>query len=462
MHKTGILTTLTAGLLAGCSMAPKHVRPATPAPSVYSAEIASDSSTGVYAPKLGWRDFIQDERLEALIATSLEKNRDLRIAVAQIEEARGVYRVQRADRLPSVAVTGEGTRSQVDGDGSVEVDRAVVGVAVPAFELDLWGRVRSLSEAARSQYLATVAAQRAVQLSLIREVASTYLGSVEAAERIRLAEATVQSRREGLRIAQVRLEAGITSALDYRQAESLLTQAEAQLASLRLTRARLENALAVLVGGPVDSLMPEPLPLEQQASTIALAPGLTSDLLTARPDIIAAEERLRAARANIGAARAAFFPRISLTGLFGYASSELEDLFSGSTETWSFGPTITMPLFNYGKNRANLSVARAREDIAVATYERTIQNAFREVSDGLAGRQYLAEQVAAQERATEAQRAIAELARERYNEGVVGYLEVLDAERNLFAAEQALLQLRRAQAENLISLYVTLGGGLIE
>jgi multidrug efflux system outer membrane protein len=307
-----------------------------------------------------------------------------------------------------------------------------------------------------------VEAQRAFRLSLIRQVASTYLFSLEASERLRLAEATVASRREGLRIARVRFDAGITSALDFRQAESLLTQAETELAGLRLAKTQSDNALMVLVGGPITTALPDALPLAQQSSPVTLGAGLPSELLVSRPDILAAEEQLRASRANIGAARAAFFPSISLTGSFGFASSELTNLVGANGRAWSFGPSINLPIFDFGRKRANLSVAETRKNIAVANYERTIQTAFQEVSDALAGRRFLAEQVAAQARGTQAQRQIAELARIRYNEGVVSFIEVLDAERNLFTAEQALLQLRRAEVDNLVALYVVLGGGMVE
>jgi multidrug efflux system outer membrane protein len=293
----------------------------------------------------------------------------------------------------------------------------------------------------------------------VRDVASAYFASREADERIALADATVRSRRDAVRIAKRRLDAGVTSALDYRQSESLLTQAETEAAGLRLARAQSDNLLAVLVGGPIAGPLPAPLPLARQTATPVLAAGLPSQLLVARPDVLAAEERLRAARANIGAARAAFFPTISLTGAAGFASTALGSLFSGDGLTWSFGPTISLPLFNGGRNKANLSVAVARENIAVATYEVTVQAAFREVSDALAGRRYYAQQVDAGSRGVTAARQIARLARLRYREGVASYLEVLDAERTLFAAEQQLIQLRRAQADNLVSLYVALGGG---
>jgi multidrug efflux system outer membrane protein len=307
-----------------------------------------------------------------------------------------------------------------------------------------------------------VQAQRAFRLSLVRDVAAAYLASREAAERNQLAESTVTSRQAGVRIAKVRLDAGITSALDFHQAESLLTQAEADLAGLRLTKAQRDNLLVVLVGGPIAGALPDALPLTQQTSAVVLAAGLPSELLVARPDILAAEEQLRAARANIGAARAAFFPSIALTGSVGFASTELGNLVGNDGLTWSVGPSLSLPIFDRGRRRGNLLATRARERIAVASYQRAIQTAFQEVADALAGRRYLADQVDAQARGTVAQRQIAELAQIRYREGTVGYIEVLDAQRNLFAAEQTLLTLRRAQADNLVALYVALGGGSVD
>lgn len=460
---------------AACSLAPRHVRPDLPTEATYPQPYAGDPNDGKQAVQVGWRDFFADPRLEALVQRALENNRDLEISVAQIEEARGLYRIQRADRLPTVGVSVDGSRNHAGPNalntggsrlpaGTVDTtyERYSAGLGISAFELDFWGRVRNLSNAARSEYLATVAAARAFQLTLIREVANAYLSSLEARERLQLAEATVQSRRDGLRIAKRRLDAGVTSALDYSQAETLLTQAETELAALRLTLAQSNNLLASLVGASIDSDLPDAMPLADQGRAEALAAGLPSELLTARPDIVAAEERLRAARANIGAARAAFFPSITLTGTYGYASSALGDLVGNDGLTWSYGPSISLPLFDFGRRSANLDVAKAREVQAVADYERTIQESFREVADALAGRRYLAEQVSAQERATYAQRRLADLARTRYREGVVSYLEVLDAERNLFAAEQALLQVRRAEVSNLVALYVALGGGLLD
>jgi outer membrane protein, multidrug efflux system len=455
-------------LLAGCNLAPPHIRPEPPVAPVY-AVTDSEVASGTRAFAIGWREFFPDPRLTALIATALERNRDLAVAVARVEEARGFHRVESAARLPTAVVGADATRTRtsaaasgIPGAGSVTVNRYAVDVGVSAFELDFWGRVRNLSEAARAEFLSTVQAQRAFRLSLIREVVSAYLFSLEAAEGIRLAEATLASRREAVRIAKVRMEAGLTSALDYYQAESLLSQAEAALAGQRLNLSRDNSLLQVLVGGPLAGPLPEGLPLTRQMSAVAIAAGLPSDLLLYRPDVIAAEERLRASEANIGAARAAFFPSISLTGVLGFASTSLGSLFGSDGLTWSVGPSANLPIFNRGRLQGNRDVAEARRDIAVASYERTVQGAFREVADALAGRRYLADQVAAQERGTRAQREIASLAQTRYREGVVGYIEVLDAERNLFAAEQSLLQLRRAEADNLVALYVALGGGVIE
>jgi multidrug efflux system outer membrane protein len=467
MRRIAFLVPFT--LLAGCHLAPPHVRPELPTPPRYVVPLDSDVTAGARAFDVGWRDFFRDPRLDSLIATALERNRDLAIAVARIDVARGFYGIQNADRFPTPVASAGATRThsgeaalQIPGAGARTVDRLSVGVGVSAFELDFWGRVRSLSDAARAEFLATVQAQRAFRLLLIRDVASTYLATIEAGEGIRLAEAAVRSRREAVRIAQVRLKAGLTSALDFHQAESLLTQAEAALAGLRLTQARLNNLLFVLVGGPVPQPLPEPLPLMQQTNPIVLAAGLPSELLLARPDVLGAEERLRAAEANIGAARAAFFPSISLTGALGFASSALNTLVGKDGLTWTVGSSIAAPIFNRGRLNGNMTIARAEQTIAIAEYERTIQVAFQEVSNALAGRQYLADQVAAQERGTVAQRQIAALARTRYLEGVVSYIEVLDAERNLFAAEQTLLQLRRLEVDNLVALYVALGGGAIE
>lgn len=465
MTRNIILTALTATALASCTtLAPPHERPPLPTATEYPAEFANDKVPGQRATEISWSNFFADQRLEALVKQALERNRDLAASIAQIEEARAQYRVQDADRLPTLGANGSITNNRslsITGEPDVSTSYSV-GVGVTSFELDFWGRVKNLSDAARSQYLSTEHAARAYRLSLIREVASTYFASREAEEGIKLAEATVKSRQEGLRIAKRRLDVGVTSALDYRQAETLLTQAETELAALKLSRAQSNNYMAILTGGPVPAPLPDAMTLAAQTQMPALAAGLPSELMVARPDILAAEEQLRAARANIGAARAAFYPTISLTGNLGFASTDLGDLFSDDGFGWSFGPSISLPIFDLGRREANLDVAKAREVIQVATYERTVQGAFREVADALAGRRYYAEEVASQTRGVEATRHSARLARLRYQEGITSYLEVLDAERNLFSAQQALIQLQRAQADNLVALYIALGGGQMD
>ncbi|MEN3977000.1 efflux transporter outer membrane subunit [Emcibacter sp. SYSU 3D8] len=466
---SGRLTTIAlVSLLAGCTMAPDYRQPPMATAPVYPAEGQPELGE-VTATALGWRQFFADPRLVKLVEVALDNNRDLRISVARIEEARGQYRVQRADLLPTIEGQASAVRTHggsVSSGGPVApvtADNYSAGGGITSFELDFWGRVRSLSNAARASYLATVQAGRAFRISLIADVAGTYLMLRETEERIALARATVDSRNRGLEIAKLRLDAGVTSALEYRQSETLLTQAQTELATLRRMRAQARNLLDVLVGGPVNGPLPAPLPLLDQGMGGHLGAGLPSDLLLNRPDILEAEQQLRASNANIGAARAAFFPKITLTGSGGYESTELKNGLAQDGMNWSLGPaSLTVPIFDFGRNQGNLDVAKARQNIAVATYEKTVQTAFREVADALAARRYFADQVAAQERALVAQRNSAELAQLRYRNGVSNYLEVLDAERNLFDAEQSLVETRRNQLDNLVTLYVALGGGLTE
>ncbi len=466
--RTLIALALSSTVLAGCaSMAPEHTRPPAATAPVFDPEYRPDGE--VVASQLSYRDWFTDPRLVQLIGTALENNRDLLAATARIEQARARYRIQDSRRLPSVVANASATRSRqpvgvnsavgAGAPATITANRFEVGVGVSAFELDFWGRIASQNEQARAQYLSTVAAQRAFYLSLIADTATTYFEIVETQEQIALAEATAQSRREGLRIAKLRLDAGVTSALPFRQAETLLTQAEQQLSSEKLSLAKLNNQLAVLVGGTTPDGLRDGLTLAAQGSEQRLAAGLPSDLLLVRPDIIAAEEQLRAARANIGAARAAFFPTISLTGNAGFSSNSLDGLFSSDGFGWSFGPSISLPIFDWGGREADLDLAKALEVEQVANYDKTVQTAFREVSDALAGRRYLAEQVETLERAVESQENIARLARLRYREGVADYLEVLDAERNLFSARQQLLATQRASLQNRATLFVALGGG---
>jgi len=468
-----IALTFASTMLASCaSMAPEHVRPVPATASTFDPEYRPDGA--VIASQLSYREWFLDPRLQDLVALALENNRDLMAATARIEQARARYRIQDSRRLPSIVADASAVRTRqpltanpaldtgdVEGaPDAITFNRFDVGVGISVFELDFWGRIANLSEAARAEYLATIAAQRAFYLSLIAETATTYFEIVETEEQIALAEATAESRREGLRLAKVRLDNGVTSALPYRQSETLLTQAEQQLASKQLALARLRNQLAVLVGGAIPSTLPEGLTLAAQGDDRQLQASLPSEVLLSRPDIVAAEEQLRAARANIGAARAAFFPSISLTGDAGFSSDSLDDLFSDGGFGWSFGPAITLPIFDWGAREADLDLAQALEVEQVANYDRTVQTAFREISDALAGRRWLAEQVKTLQRAVTAQERIAHIARLRYREGVADYLEVLDAERNLFSARQQLLATERAWLQNRATLFVALGGGL--
>jgi multidrug efflux system outer membrane protein len=295
---------------------------------------------------------------------------------------------------------------------------------------------------------------------LIADVAEAYLTERELDARIAVAERTVQSRLRALDIGRLRLEAGVTSALDYRQIETLLTQAQTQLVNLQLQRTQVRNTLEFLAGGPLPGPLPPPLEIGSQGIVENISAGLPSELLVNRPDILEAEEQLRAANADVGAARAAFFPRISLTGALGFASTALSGLFTGDAFTWSLGGDASLPIFDAGRTRGNLDVSVARRGIAVAGYERAIQNGFREVSDRLAGRRWLVERLTSQQREVAAQRQRAELATLRYRNGVANYLEVLDAERELFAAEQQVILTRREQLTNAVELYVALGGGI--
>jgi multidrug efflux system outer membrane protein len=465
---------LTLALLASCSQQPKYVQPALPTAPEFPAATFPQSG-GQRASEVPWRSFFGDPRLQALIEQALINNRDLRAAVLRIEEARGQYRIQRADRLPTVDTSagagvsrsnfGQAGQNNQPGQpvqtGGARTDtRFDVGASVASFELDFWGRVRSLTEAARANYLSTIHAQRAFQISLVADVAEAYLTERELDARIDLAQRSIASRTRALEIGRLRLQAGVTSGLDYRQIETLLAQAQAQVADLQLQRAQTRNILDFLVGGPVPGDLPAPLPMERQNLVENITAGLPSELLTNRPDILEAEELLRAANANIGAARAERFPRISLTGALGFASNALGSLFSGGAFNFDAGVGAGLPIFDGGRTRAGIVVADARYGIAVAGYERAIQQAFREVSDQLAARHWLADRLTAQARELEAQRVRTNLATLRYQNGVTSYLEVLDAQRELFAVEQQVLATRREQLTNAVGLYVALGGGI--
>lgn len=464
MHKLLCLGLTTA--LAGCSLAPAYRQPVAP----ISASFPATQPASQVSADIGWREYFADPRLQAYIAAALANNRDLAQSVARVAQARAQYRIQDAERLPQLNVQAGASRThptvvkpdQPDSPTTISFNQYSLGVQVPSFELDFWGRVRNLSEAQRHEYLATVEGERAFRLSLIGQVAATYLQIRAGEEQIVLAGRAVVSRQEGLDIARRRMDAGVTSTVDYDQARLLVTQVETELAELRRTTAQNENLLTVLIGGPVTEALPASRPLGEQGNLTAIEPGLPSSLLANRPDILQAEQQLRAANANIGAARAAFLPSISLTGLAGFISPALDDLTNSGSRQYQVSGAALLPIFDWGRRNAQLRLSRARADELVAAYQRAAQGAFREVADALVGRQLYAEQIAAQASAVEAQRRLAQTARKRYDNGISIYLEVLDAERSLFAAEQQLLALRSAELQNGVSLYVALGGGLRE
>ena len=449
---------LTLGL-GGCSLAPKYVQPALPVPSEYPDTVPSRTSIAA----LGWEDFFRDPELRRLIAIALEENRDVRIAAARVDEARGAWRIQGAALYP-----------QLDGGASWQRGRSLVNLpTAPAtlvdarqitaqlsagWEIDFWGRLRNLRDAARWQYLATEEGRRGVATQLITQVANGYLLEREYEEREALARSTIRTRAESLRILRRRYEVGAGSKLDMAQAQAALGQAQAALEALQRERAVNRNALMLLLGRPVD-IGGGVVRLADVAAQVEPPAGLPSDLLVNRPDIIAAEHQLRAANANIGAARAAFFPNIRLTGGGGLASESLDNLFSDPVTVWSFAPAISLPIFNAGRLRANLDVARARQVQSVAEYERTIQLAFRDVSDALVQRRLFAQQAETTRQVIEALSERSRLAQLRFDNGRSTYLEVLDAQRDLFETEQLVVQLRRAEITAAVSLYSALGGG---
>lgn len=456
-------TTLVA--LSGCmSLAPEHNRPEAPVPQTYSADFVDYPASGQPVPMLPWRTYFTDPLLQSLIETALDNNRDLRQAILRVEEAGAAFRILRGDRFPEVSVGGQGARSRMPGDLSGNIGQPMVGgeyraeVGLSSWELDLWGRVRNLETSALESWLATDAARRAVQVSLIAEVADGYLGLRELDERVGIARRTVATHEDSYRIFQLRYDVGATSKLDAIQVQTLLTQAQALLAQLEQQRAQQINALRLLVGGN-PQLLPQQAPFDKSNILAPITAGLPSDLLIQRPDIVAAEHRLRAANANIGAARAAFLPRIALTGSFGTASAELDGLFESGSRAWAFVPTLSLPIFDGGRRRANLELSEVRRDIAVAEYEQSIQIAFREVADALAARHWLSRQLEVTRVARDVQAERVRLAQLRYDHGSSAYLEVLDAQRDLLETEQQLVVMRREMLSSQISLYSALGGG---
>ncbi|KUZ67607.1 RND transporter [Burkholderia ubonensis] len=454
--------------LSGCwSLAPHYERPPMPVSDAWPSDAPASGVSSV--GRISWRDYFPDVQLQALIEQALVNNRDLRMAVQRVEEARATYGIQRADQFPTIDAAAAYARYRAPGgfltvplvgsSPSVEGSLYNVSLIESNWELDLWGRVRNLKTAALEEYLATDATRRAVIVSLIAQVADSYLVLREYDERIALARDTVASRTESLRIFRRRFETGAAARLDLTQSEILLQQAQTLDAQLERSRATEAHALDLLVGEPVH-LSPAAAPLNDASVRSDLGAGLPSELLANRPDIAAAEHQLRAANANIGLARAAFFPRIALTSSYGTSSTELHRLFASGTAAWLFLPNLSLPIFDAGRNRSNLQLAHARENEAVAHYESTIQGAFRDVADALSAREWLAQQVQIARETLDSQTERARLVKLRYDRGATPFLELLDAQRDLLTAQQQLVQTRRALLSSRVALFAALGGGV--
>jgi len=457
---------------AGCSLAPRYERPAPPVAASAGAAGGAASAAGV--AELGWHDVFADPRLQALIALALENNRDLRVTALNVELTRAQYRIQRAEQLPAIDASGSVIRQRIPAVASsthlpVTATTYTVGLGLAAFELDFFGRVRNLSSAALEQYLATEEAQRSASLSLVAQVATEYLVERALDDQVALAQRTLETVESSYALSKRTYEAGRTNELDLRTAESQVLTARFNLSTAREQRAQAENALVLLVGEPLPPTLPPPTPLDAQGFLADLPAGVPSEVLLRRPDILAAEHALLSANAQIGAARAAFFPSITLTAFAGSSSAELSGLFgSGSVAAgtgfpgagvWAFTPRIDVPIFRGGALRAGLDVANARKSIQVAQYERSIQVGFREVADALVARAAIEEQLQAQTALVQAEQRRYDLSDLRYRKGIDSYLNVLTAQRDLFSAQQVLIQSRLAHLTNLVDLYRALGGG---
>jgi multidrug efflux system outer membrane protein len=454
-----LLSPLFMALSACMSLAPKYERPALPVTESFpETAVAGNNAAG----SISWQQYFSDERTRQLIRLALANNRDLRVAVLNIEQARAQHQIRRADLLPTLNLGASGSRATTSND-SID-SHYTAGLVISAFELDLFGRVRNLSDAALSQFLATEEARKSVQVSLVASVANAHLALLADEQLLDLTRKTLEARDASLKLVQLKFDNGIVSKVDLQQALSLVDTARATLAQQQRQRSQDRNLLALLVGKdfPVGAEAAASAAAAATLDSVALADlpaGLPSELLALRPDIRQAEHQLMAANANIGAARAAYFPRISLTGSAGSASTELSGLFKGGSFGWTFAPQLLMPLFDFGRTGANLDSARAGRDIAVAQYEKSIQVAFREVADALAGQATYGEQLRAQRAvaAAEAERfALADL---RYRNGAASYLDLLDAQRSLFSAQQAAVQTSLARLQNQVTLYRVLGGG---
>lgn len=478
---------LVAGVvlsLSGCSLIPTYERPAMAAPAQFPADQASaaDAQAAQSVAELPWTSYFPDPRLQGLIRQALDQNRDLRVAILNIDQLRAAYQIQNADRFPTLNGSVSGTRQPASAPPYALSTTVTGGVTISAFELDLFGRVKALSEAAAAQVVASEEARKAVHISLVASVANAYYALWADRWQLALTEQTLKTREDSLKLLQLKFDNGVLNELDLRTAQSSVEAARVTRAQALRQWAQDLNALNLLLGRPASpDLLPPAVTVNMQALATArnsdeaaqvvqaslwpdlseLPVGLSSDVLLQRPDIAQAEQQLIAANANIGAARAARFPRISLTASAGVVSDSLSGLFNDGRNAWSFAPALTVPLFDAGRTAAGVDAARVKRDMAVAQYDKAIQTAFKEVSDALVARQTYAQQAEAQLAQAKAEAARLRLSTLRYDTGVASQLDLLDAQRALFSAQQALIQAQLARQQAHISVYKALGGGWV-
>lgn len=463
MNKNCLFLVSLGALLGGCTMVPKYERPAAPVSGTWPQGMTQNNATNAAAAETDWRDFFADPQLQKLIGLALENNRDLRIAALRVEQARAQYRIQRAELYPGVQGNASMVRQKFSGavttfNGGTVLTTYALDVGA-AYELDLFGRVRSLKRKALEEYFATDEAQKSAQIALVSEVASQYLTLLQYREAKAIGQQTLDAVQMSYDLNKRSFEAGAVSELDLQTAAAQVQTARVNIANYAQLLAQAENAFVVLVGEPLPHSLPSDQTLQREHVLTDLPAGIPSEVLQRRPDVLAAEHTLKAANADIGAARAAFFPRILLTGSAGTASAKLTDLFTGPSATWSFSPQITVPIFDVGGTRAKLDVAKISKRIEIANYEKAIQTAFREVADALAVREIIDEKLAAQKLLLAAQQKRFDLTNARYRQGVDNYVNVLLAQQDLYAAQQSLLQFEAARLLNAVALYRSLGGG---
>ena len=460
MSKFKLLTLSAIFVLAGCSLAPDYQRPALPVPQQFSlSQNALVSASGEYQDS-GWRTFFVDDQVKALIGEALINNRDLRMATLKVQEARAQYGVTDADRYPQITAGSSGTYSgKLKGDSST--DREFEAGLNLSFDLDFFGRLKNMSEAERQNFFASEEARRAVHILLISNVSQSYFNQRLAYAQLQVAEETLQNYQRSYAFVEKQLVTGSTNVLALEQARGVIESTRSEIAKRKGELAQANNALQLLLG-TYGKLPNDQTRSRGDIKPVTLPPSLSSQILLQRPDIMEAEHGLLAANANIGAARAAFFPSITLTSSVSSSSSDLSSLFNAASGMWNFVPKIEIPIFNAGRNQSNLDLAEIRQQQSVVNYEQKIQNAFKEVADALVLRQSIADQISGQQRYLDSLQITLQRARALYQNGAVSYIEVLDAERSLFATRQSLLDLNYAQQVNEIKLFAALGGGWVE